>query len=162
AEPDGSGQATFTGLRQGIELRDVTFRYGNRSNVLEHIDLTIPAGQTVAIVGESGSGKSTLLQLLMGFHEPTGGKILVDGVDMRDLDRATLRSRIGLVLQDPFLFNGTVRENIALGKPEATLDEVIAAARAAGLEEFIATLPERYETLLGERGSNLSGGQRQR
>ena len=125
-------------------------------------DLRIPAGKTVAVVGESGSGKSTLLKLLMGFYAPTAGRILIDGVDLRDFDLASLRSRIGLVSQEPFIFNGTLRENIALGRPGATLEEVIAAARAAGLEEFIAGLPERYETVIGERGANLSGGQRQR
>jgi ATP-binding cassette, subfamily C, bacteriocin exporter len=161
-EPDGSGQAAFTELRQGIELRDVTFRYGSRGNVLDRVNLTIPAGKSVAIVGESGSGKSTLLNLLLGFHAPTGGRVFVDGVDLQDLDLATLRRRIGLVSQDSFVFSGSVRENIALGKPGASLDEVIAAARAAGLDEFIAGLPERYITPLGERGANLSGGQRQR
>ena len=96
------------------------FRYGCRANVLEKVNLRIPAGQTVAIVGESGSGKSTLLKLLMGFYAPTEGRILIDGVDLRDFDLASLRSRIGLVSQDPFIFNGTVRENIALGRPDAT------------------------------------------
>ena len=98
----------------------------------------------------------------MGFYGPTEGRILIDGVDLRDFDLASLRGRIGLVSQDPFIFNGTLRENIALGRPEATLEEVIEAARAAGLDEFIAGLPERYETVIGERGANLSGGQRQR
>ena len=116
----------------------------------------------MAIVGESGSGKSTLLKLLMGFYDPTEGRILIDGVDLRDFELASLRARIGLVSQEPFIFNGTMRENIALGRPGATREEVIAAARAAGLDEFIAGLPERYETVIGERGANLSGGQRQR
>jgi ATP-binding cassette, subfamily C, bacteriocin exporter len=151
-----------TGIRQAIELRDVSFRYGYRANVLEQVTLRIPAGQTVAIVGESGSGKSTVLKLLMGFYAPTEGRILIDGVDMRDFALASLRSRIGFVSQDPFIFNGTVRENIALGRPDATLADVLAAARAAELDTFIAGLPERYETVIGERGANLSGGQRQR
>jgi ATP-binding cassette subfamily B protein len=158
----GDRKATFTGIRQQIELRDVTFRYGYRTPVLEKINLTIPAGKTVALVGESGCGKSTLLNLLLGFHAPTEGRVLLDGVDLRDHDLESLRGRIGLVSQEPFVFNASIRDNIALGRPEATLDEVIAAARAAGLEDFIAGLPQRYDTIIGERGANLSGGQRQR
>jgi ATP-binding cassette subfamily B protein len=130
--------------------------------VLEDINLRIPSGKTVAILGESGSGKSTILKLLLGFYAPTNGRVLIDGVDLRDHDLASLRSRIGLVSQDPFIFNGSVRENISLGRPGASLDDVIAAAKAAGLEEYIAGLPERYETPIGERGANMYGGQRQR
>jgi ATP-binding cassette subfamily B protein len=116
----------------------------------------------VAILGESGSGKSTLLKLLLGFYAPTEGRVLIDGVDLRDLDLASVRGRVGLVAQDPFIFNGSVRENIGLGRSGASLDEVIAAARASGLEEYIAALPDRYETSIGERGGTMSGGQRQR
>jgi ATP-binding cassette subfamily B protein len=155
-------QATFQTLRTGLELHDVSFRYGYRAAVLEHVTLSIPAGQTVAIVGESGSGKSTLLKLLMGFYRPTAGRILVDGVEMRDYALASWRQRVGLVTQEPFIFNGTLRDNMALGWPDAPLEDVVEAARMAGLEEFIASLPERYETHIGERGANLSGGQRQR
>jgi ATP-binding cassette subfamily B protein len=122
----------------------------------------VPAGKTVAIVGESGSGKSTLLKLLLGYYHPTEGQLLVDGTDVRDIDASSLRRRIGVVSQDPFIFNGTLRDNIALGKPDAGLQEVIEAARSAGLSDFISSLPLRYETLIGERGANLSGGQRQR
>jgi ATP-binding cassette subfamily B protein len=161
-QPAGVQRAAFKGLRRGIELRDLTFRYGVRDPVLEQVRLCVPAGLTVAIVGESGSGKSTLLNLLMGFHRPTAGRILVDGTDLGDLDLESLRGRIGLVSQEAYVFNGTVRANIALGRPDAPLEDVIEAARAAGLEDFIAGLPERYETLIGERGANLSGGQRQR
>jgi ATP-binding cassette subfamily B protein len=152
----------LAGLREGIELREVSFRYGCRGNVLEKVDLRVPAGKTVAIVGESGSGKSTLLKLLLGFYAPTEGRLLFDGVDLGDLQPAGLRRRIGLVSQEPFIFNGSVRDNIALGRPGASLEEVIAAARAAQLDEFISGLPERYDTVIGERGANLSGGQRQR
>jgi ATP-binding cassette subfamily B protein len=163
AEPLGDGgKVRFAGVRTALELRDVSFRYGCRSNVLEGVSLRIPAGRSVAIVGESGSGKSTLLKLLLGFYGPTEGRILIDGVDVRDFDLASLRGRVGLVAQEPFIFNGTVRENVALGRPGAPLEEVVAAARAAGLEEFLNGLPERYDTLIGERGANLSGGQRQR
>ena len=131
--------------------------------MLKGVDLRIPAGKVVAIVGESGSGKSTLLKLLMGSTSPTAGRILIDRVDLRDFELASLRARIGVVSQDPFIFSGTVRENIALGRPGATaMEEIIRAARSAGLDEFIAGLPQRYETVIGERGANLSGGQRQR
>jgi ATP-binding cassette subfamily B protein len=163
AEPLGDPKrAKFAGVRESIELRGVGFRYGCRAPVLEGLDLRIPAGRTVAIVGESGSGKSTLLRLLMGFYAPTEGQVLVDGVDLRDVELASWRARIGLVAQDPFIFTGTIAENIALGRPDATRGEVVEVGRAAGLEEFIAALPERYETVIGERGANLSGGQRQR
>jgi ATP-binding cassette subfamily B protein len=162
-EPLGdTRKVSFQGVCNALELEDVSFRYGCRASVLEKVSLRIPAGKTVAVVGESGSGKSTLLRLLMGFYAPTEGHIRIDGVDMRDFELASLRRGIGLVAQDPSIFNGTIRENIALGRPEASLEEVMAAARAAGLEEFVAGLPERYETVIGERGTNLSGGQRQR
>jgi len=161
-QPNTAKKAGFERLDTAIELCDVSFKYGCRSNVLERLNLRIPAGKTVAIVGESGSGKSTLLKLLMGFYAPTEGRILIDGVDLHDFELASLRTRVGLVSQDPFIFNGTVAENIALGRPDATLNEVIAAAKSAGLDEFISTLPQRYDTVIGERGANLSGGQRQR
>ncbi len=120
AEALDDRKAAFNGVRKAIELRNVSFRYGCRNNVLEELNLRIPAGATVAIVGESGSGKSTLLKLLMRFYDPTEGQVLIDGVDLRDFDLASLRSRIGIVSQEPFIFNGTLRENIALGRPEAS------------------------------------------
>jgi ABC-type bacteriocin transporter len=155
-------KARFKGLRHALDLRELSFRYGCRANVLERINLRIPAGKTVAIVGESGSGKSTLLKLLMGYYAPTEGRIVLDGTDLGDFELAGLRGGVGLVSQDPFIFTGTIRENISLGRPGATLEEVMQAAQAAGLQEFIAGLPGRYETVVGERGANLSGGQRQR
>jgi ATP-binding cassette subfamily B protein len=158
----GDKKAKFAAVQRAIELQGVTFNYGCRANVLEQIDLRIPAGTTVAVVGESGSGKSTLLKLLMGFCRPTEGRILIDGTDIHDFDLASLRGGIGLVSQEPFIFNGTLHDNIALGRPGATLEQVMGAARAAGLDAFIASLPERYQTVIGERGANLSGGQRQR
>lgn len=162
-EPLGaSNKVPFTGLRTALELRDVSFRYGSRGPVLEGINLKIPAGRTVAIVGESGSGKSTLLKLLQGFYLPTEGQLRLDGVDMRDLELGSYRDRVGVVAQEPQVFTGTLRDNIALGRPDASLAEVVKAAQAAGLDDFIAGLPERYDTVLGERGTNLSGGQRQR
>jgi HlyB family type I secretion system ABC transporter len=159
---DDHRRLPFAGVRDAVELRDVSFGYGCRGPVLQRVNVRIPAGRTVAFVGESGSGKSTLLKLLQGFYPPTEGRISIDGIDLREFELATLRRGIGVVAQDPFIFNGTLRDNITLGRPGATLAEVITAARAAGLEEFIAGLPQRYETLIGERGANLSGGQRQR
>jgi ATP-binding cassette subfamily B protein len=159
---DERNKVSFTAVRHGLELNGVSFRYACRANVLEQVDLVIPAGRTVAIVGESGSGRSTLLKLLTGFYTPTEGRLLVDGIDARDYDLASFRAGIGLVAQEPFIFHGTMRENIALGRPGATAAEVAEAALAAGLDEFIAGLPERLETVIGERGANLSGGQRQR
>ena len=159
---DDRRKITFDALQEAIEFDDVSFHYGCRENVLEKIRLRIPAGSTVAIVGESGSGKSSLLKLLMRFYDPVEGRILMDGQDFRDYELNSLRSRIGLVAQDPFIFNGTIRGNIALGQSETTMCQIAEAARAAGLDQFIASLPERYETVIGERGANLSGGQRQR
>jgi ATP-binding cassette subfamily B protein len=162
-EAAGEGnKVAFQGVRHAIELQQVSFGYGCRANVLEQVSLRIAAGETVAIIGESGSGKSTLLKLLQGFYAPTEGRTRIDGVDIQDFELASLRAGVGVVSQEPFVFNGTLRENITMGRPEATLAEVMEAARAAGLDEFIHGLPQRYETVLGERGANLSGGQRQR
>ncbi len=158
----GEGRAAFRGVRDRIVLQSVRFRYGCRAEVIKGLDLEIPAGRTIAILGESGCGKSTLLKLLMRFCDPTEGRILVDGMDLRDLSLSSLRSRVGIVSQEVFLFSGTVRENIAFARPDASMEEVISAAKAAGLDEFVNTLPQRYDTGLGERGTNLSGGQRQR
>jgi ATP-binding cassette subfamily B protein len=155
-------KAKLETIQHGIHLRNVSFRYGCRDNVLTGIDLQIPARARVAILGESGCGKSTLLKLLARYYDPTEGQILIDGVDLRDFDLADLRSHIGIVSQEPFIFNGTIRENIALGDSQAAMNDIVRAARAAGLEEFIAALPDRYDTRICERGANLSGGQRQR
>lgn len=144
-----------------IELRDVGFRYGTRS-VARNISLTIEPGEMVGLVGHSGSGKSTMVNLICRFYDVTEGAILIDGVDIRSLPVAEYRRHIGLVLQEPFLFFGTIAENIAYGKPEATREEIIAAARAAHAHEFILRLPQGYDSLVGERGQALSGGERQR
>lgn len=154
--------ARLEGIRQGIELKQVGFQYGCRDKVLDGLNIRIPAGATVAIVGESGCGKSTLLKLLNRFYDPSEGQVLVDGVDYRDFDLSSLRSRIGFVSQDPFIFSGTLRDNIALGSDNQSLNDIVTAAKSAGLDEFISSLPERYNTMIGERGANLSGGQRQR
>ena len=158
ADPNSGPQR----VESGIRLENVSFGYGCRGDVLSNVSFDVPAGAKVAIVGESGSGKSTLLKLLMRFYDPSEGRVLLDGTDYRDIDLASLRKTIGLVAQEPFVFTGTIRENIALGAPQASMDEIVAAARAAGLEAFIGSLPDRYQTVIGERGANLSGGQRQR
>ncbi|HPT51133.1 MAG TPA: ABC transporter ATP-binding protein [Accumulibacter sp.] len=144
-----------------IELRGVGFRYGTRS-VTRDISLVIEPGEMVGLVGHSGSGKSTMVNLICRFYDVTEGAILIDGVDIRSLPVAEYRRHIGLVLQEPFLFFGTIAENIAYGKPEATRAEIIAAARAAHAHEFILRLPHGYDSLVGERGQALSGGERQR
>lgn len=148
-------------LRGDVELQDVWFDYGGEP-VLRGIDLRVVAGQTVAFVGASGGGKSTLLDLLMRFHDPSRGKILVDGQDLCELRLADYRAHTAVVSQQPFLFNTTVRANIAYGKPGATQAEIEAAAKAANIHEFLTQQPQGYDTMAGERGSNLSGGQMQR
>jgi ATP-binding cassette subfamily B protein len=144
-----------------IDIRDIGFRYGNRS-VLRGVDLAIKPGEMIGLVGHSGSGKSTLVNLICRFYDVSEGAILVDGVDIRALPVAEYRRHIGLVLQEPFLFFGTIAENIAYGKPDATREEIIAAARAANAHEFILRLPHGYDSMVGERGQTLSGGERQR
>jgi ATP-binding cassette, subfamily B, bacterial len=145
-----------------IEFRDVDFTYANGHQVLSNFDLDVEPGETVAVVGRTGSGKSTVARLLTRFYDVTGGELLVDGHDVRSLTLASLRAHIGVVLDEPFLFSTTVRENIAYGRPDATMDEIVAAARAANAAEFIDRLAEGYDTVIGERGYTLSGGQRQR
>jgi ATP-binding cassette subfamily B protein len=149
-------------VRGDIELRDVHFGYGDGPTVLDGIDLRIPAGETHAIVGATGAGKSTLTRLLLRFHDPRSGSVHIDGVDVRDVSFASLRRAIGYVSQDVFLFQGTVRDNLAFGRPGATDEEIEAAARQAEAHEFIASMPSGYATIVGERGQKLSGGQRQR
>nr|WP_246580552.1 ABC transporter ATP-binding protein [Deinococcus aestuarii] len=149
-------------LRGEIRYEDVSFGYGVGRPVLRGIDLTIRAGETVAFVGPSGAGKTTLCSLLPRFYEATGGRITVDGHDVRDLTLASLRAQIGIVQQDVFLFGGTLRENIAYGRLGATEAEILDAARRARLDDVIAGLPQGLDTLIGERGVRLSGGQKQR
>ncbi len=144
-----------------IEVRDVGFRYGNRE-VNRGINITIEPGQMVGLVGHSGSGKSTLVNLICRFYDVTEGSIRIDGVDIRSLPVAEYRGNIGLVLQEPFLFFGTIAENIAYGKPDATREQIMASARAAHAHEFILRLPQGYDSIVGERGQGLSGGERQR
>jgi ATP-binding cassette subfamily B protein/subfamily B ATP-binding cassette protein MsbA len=148
-------------IRQ-LAFEDVGFEYVLGRPVLNDIDLAVEAGQTVALVGPSGAGKTTLTDLVARFIDPTEGRILLDGVDLRDLKLASYRSLLGVVQQEVFLFDGTVRDNIAYGKRSASLDQVIAAAKTANAHGFIVDLPKGYDTLIGERGVKLSGGQRQR
>jgi len=142
----------------------VRFNFPSRPDIaaLDGIDLTIRPGETVALVGPSGAGKTTVIQLIQRFWDPQAGRVTLDGVDLRDLARVDLRSRIALVPQDPVIFAASAAENIRLGRPEASDAEVQAAARAAHAHDFIAALPQGYDTALGERGVMLSGGQRQR
>jgi ATP-binding cassette subfamily B protein len=150
-----------TSLRGEIAFEDVRFSYGDEEEALTGIDLRIPAGQTVAFVGETGAGKSTLVKLVARFYDPTGGRVTVDGRDLRDLDLTAYRHRLGVVPQEAYLFPGTVRDAIAYGRPDATDAEVEAAARAVGAHEMIATLEGGYLHQVAERGRNLSAGQRQ-
>lgn len=145
----------------GITLSHVGFRYGSRT-VMKDVNIHIAPGEMIGLVGHSGSGKSTLVNLICRFYDVAEGAILLDGVDIRTLALADYRSRIGLVLQEPFLFFGTIADNIAYGKPNATREEIVAAARAAHAHEFILRLPHGYDSLVGERGQALSGGERQR
>jgi len=149
-------------VRGGLELRGVRAGYGDGPDVLHGVDLVIPAGQTHAIVGATGSGKSTLLRLLLRFDDPRSGEVLLDGIDVRDLDWDSLRGSMGYVAQDVYMFAGTIAENIAYGRPDASHEQIIGAARDAAAMEFIDALPDGLDTWVGERGVTLSGGQRQR
>ena len=149
-------------VRGEVELEDVTFAYAGRPPVLEGFSLDVPAGQTVALVGPSGAGKSTLVKLLARFYDVARGRIAVDGMDVRDVTLMSLRQNIAIVAQEPILLSGTLAENLRYGKPDASNEELVRAARLAFAEEFIERLPDRYETQIGERGLRLSGGQRQR
>ena len=144
-----------------LDLQNVRFRYGNRE-VLHGIDLQIEPGEMIGLVGASGSGKSTLANLICRFHDPSSGHIAIDGIDLREVSLASYRQHLGCVLQEPFLFFGTIAENIAYGRPTASPAAIVAAARAAGAHEFILRLPQGYDSRVGERGGRLSGGERQR
>jgi ATP-binding cassette subfamily B protein len=146
-----------------VEFRGVSFQYlGEKDNALQNISLTIEPNQIVALIGTTGSGKTSLINLIPRFYDVSQGEVLVDGYDVRQVDLVSLRRQIGIVLQTSLLFSTTVRENITYGRPEASLEEVIAAAKAAQTHEFIQELPDGYDTVVGERGVTLSGGQRQR
>jgi ABC-type multidrug transport system fused ATPase/permease subunit len=151
--PEGRGR---------VELQHVSFAYGDGAPTLRDVDLAVPEGTTVALVGATGSGKSTLVQLLPRLYDPTGGRVLIDGADVREVDLGSLRSAIAVVDDDPFLFSDTVANNIAYGRPDAARAEIERAAERAQAAGFIAALPDGYDTRVGERGLTLSGGQRQR
>jgi ATP-binding cassette subfamily B protein/subfamily B ATP-binding cassette protein MsbA len=148
--------------RGHIAFDHVSFGYRRDQTVLQDVTLDIPSGRTVALVGASGAGKTTIASLLLRFYDPTAGRITLDGQDLRTLTLASLRRNVALVPQEPFLFSASIRENIAYGRPDATEEEILAAARDAGAHAFIEALPTGYDAVLGERGATLSGGQRQR
>ena len=158
---DSPNAIAMDGINRGIELRDVSFSYG-REPVLNNISFKVHAGEVVAIVGPTGSGKTTLIDLLLRFYDPTSGSIEFDGIDLRRVQRTSLYERIAVVTQEPFLFDASIMENIRFGKPDATDEEVRAAARAANVDEFVQQFPDGYDTETGGGGVRLSGGQRQR
>lgn len=159
---DKSDARGITGVKGEIEFKDVSFGYDNNKKVLEHINLKIKPGLTVAFVGPSGAGKTTLCNLLPRFYEIHKGSLRIDGIDIREFTIKSLRKNIGLVQQDVFLFNGSIRDNIAYGKPAASEEEIVEAAQKANAHDFIIKLSEGYDTDIGERGVKLSGGQKQR
>jgi subfamily B ATP-binding cassette protein MsbA len=162
AEPEDPADAvTIHQVREGVRFQDVWFSYG-REPVLQGIDLEVRAGEVVAVVGRTGSGKTTVADLLLRFRTPQRGRIEIDGIDIRDIKRDSLRELVTVVPQDPFLFDASLAENIRYGRPDASFEEIVKASRAAHAHEFIEELPEKYDTEVGELGARLSGGQRQR
>jgi ATP-binding cassette subfamily B protein len=159
---DHENVRSLDSVRGELKFDQVDFAYASGITVLKDINLSVAAGETVAIIGQTGSGKTTLMKLLLRYYQPTAGKITLDGIELGDIAIADLRRAIGLVSQDVFLFQGSVRDNITYGRPDATIDEVRAAAETAEAAGFIDRLPQGYDTMIGERGQKLSGGQRQR
>ncbi len=159
---DRPGAVDLVECRGDVHFDDVSFGYANGTSVLDHFELHVRPGETVALVGRTGSGKSTASRLLARFYDASGGAVRVDDHDVRDLTLPSLRHHIGMVLDEPFLFSVSIRDNIAYGRPDASFDDVVAAAIAAGADEFVRALPDGYDTVVGERGFTLSGGQRQR
>ncbi|HQK61549.1 MAG TPA: ABC transporter ATP-binding protein [Dermatophilaceae bacterium] len=160
-EAEAAYPATIAEPHGEVRFEDVSFAYTADRPLIEHLDLDVKPGHTVAIVGPTGAGKTTLVNLIMRFYELDGGRITLDGVDIRDLSRQGLRERIGMVLQDTWLFAGTIRDNIAYGRPGATEEEVLAASRATFVDRFVHSLPDGYDTVLDAEASNLSAGERQ-
>lgn len=157
------GSIRLTGMKGKVKIQDVSFTYPSQeSRALEHLNLEVKPGERIAIMGPSGSGKSTLFHLLLRFHDPDSGRVEIGGVDIVDADIASLRRHVRLVQQEPFVFSGTIAQNITYGAPKATEEQMITASRQAELHDFVMSLPDRYDTLIGENGMGLSGGQKQR
>jgi len=160
--PDAAVPVERTGPQRGrVEFAHVSFRYAEETPLIEDLSLVAQPGQTVAIVGPTGAGKTTLVNLVMRFYELDSGRITLDGVDITSLPRGELRGQIGMVLQDTWLFHGTIRENIAYGRPDATEEEILAAARATYVDRFVHSLPDGYDTVIDEEASNVSAGEKQ-
>lgn len=161
-EPDDSHMATIEGVTRGeVAFEDVSFRYDEDRPLIEDLSMTVRPGQMVAIVGPTGAGKTTLVNLIMRFYDIDSGRITLDGVDVSTIQRSSLRSQVGMVLQDTWLFKGTIRENIAYGRPDATEKEILAAAKATFVDRFVHSLPEGYDTVIDDEGSNISAGEKQ-
>lgn len=160
---DAADAKPLKNVKGNVCYEDVSFHYSEDDTpVLSHVSFEIPAGKSIALVGPSGSGKTTICSLLPRFYDVTEGRVAIDGNDVRKLTLESLRSQIGLVSQDVYLFGGSIKDNIAYGKPEATMDEIVDAAKKANIHDFIMELPDKYDTFVGERGTRLSGGQKQR
>ena len=160
---DAADAKPLKNVKGNVCYEDVSFHYSDDDTpVLSHVSFEIPAGKTIALVGPSGSGKNTICSLLPRFYDVTEGRVTIDGNDVRKLTLESLRSQIGLVSQDVYLFGGSIKDNIAYGKPDATMDEIVDAAKKANIHDFIMELPDKYDTFVGERGTRLSGGQKQR
>jgi ATP-binding cassette subfamily B protein len=160
---DKPGAVPLPLVKGQVRFENVSFRYfGSGEPVLKNVNIDAEPGQTVALLGATGSGKTTIINLLPRFYDPTEGRITIDGYDLKEITLDSLRSQIGIVLQETTLFSGSIRDNIAFGKPDASLDEIVAAAKAAAAHDFIQSFPEGYDTPVGERGTTLSGGQKQR
>jgi len=160
--PEAPGAIRLPSIKGDVEFRDVRFGYEPGRYALDGISFRVQPGEMIGLVGPSGAGKSTLVHLICRFYDVDSGQILIDGHDIRDLSLRSLREQIGVVLQEPFLFHGTITANIAYAKPNASPEEVVAAARAANAHDFIMALSDGYDTVIGERGQTLSGGERQR
>ena len=159
---DAKNAETLQNVKGDIHFENVCFSYNEEKDILKDVNIKIPAGKTVALVGPSGGGKTTFCSLIPRFYEATSGRITVDGKDIKGLSQTSLRNAIGIVQQDVYLFYGNIKENIAYGNPDATDEEIVEAAKKANIHDFIMSLPQGYETYVGERGVRLSGGQKQR
>ncbi len=159
---DSPNAKELENVKGEIVLNNVSFNYTDEENVLDDISLTIESGKTIALVGPSGGGKTTICSLIPRFYDVTKGSITLDGINIKDIKQKSLRQNIGIVQQDVYMFYGTIRDNIAYGKSDATEDEIIEAAKRANIHDFIVGLPDGYDTFVGERGTRLSGGQKQR